>query len=212
MCLAVNYTTRCGQEVPEDETSDVLPRAEDGESRRSESIKLKNDLGHMYKRKREAIIRFHQEKEPSKVYRSKIMLYLPWRDENSDLLGGYMNFQSHEDKKDILENERKYGQNATEIDEAIDDLTEHGPPQHAWDQVAPGAAEQQAQAQAEGVEEMRTIEQEDLDANASLFQQQQTTPLLQRFSLETNRALIPPDEYRELMRGLNTNQRQIELS
>ena len=38
-----------------------------------------------------------------------IMLYLPWRDENSDLLRGYMNFQSHyEDKKDdILENERK---------------------------------------------------------------------------------------------------------
>ena len=137
MCLAefaANYTTRSGQEVPEDETSNVLPRAEDGESRRSESIKLKNDLGRMYKRRRKAIIRFHrfnQEKEPSKVYRSKIMLYLPWRDENSDLLGGYMDFRSHyEDKKnDILENERKHSQNATEIDEAIDDLTEHGPPQ-----------------------------------------------------------------------------------
>ena len=101
------------------------------------------------------------------------MLYLPWRDKHSDLLGGYMDFQSHyENKKDILENERKYSQNATEIDEAIDDLTEHGPPQYAWCQVAPGAAEQ-AQAQAE-FEEMRTIEQEDLDANASLFQQQQT--------------------------------------
>ena len=72
----------------------------------------------------------------------------------------------------------------------------HGPPQHAWDQVAPGAAEQQAQAQAEGVEEMRIIEQEDLDANASHFQQQQTAPLLQRFNLETSRELIPPDQYR----------------
>ena len=52
MCLAefaANYTTRSGQEVPEDGTSDVLPRAEDGESRRSEDIKLKNDFGHMYK-------------------------------------------------------------------------------------------------------------------------------------------------------------------
>ena len=86
MCLAeftANCTTRSGQEVPEDETSDVLPRAEDGEGKRNESIKLKNDLGLMYKRRREAIIRFHwfnQENEPSKVYRSKIMLYLPWRD------------------------------------------------------------------------------------------------------------------------------------
>ena len=62
--------------------------------------------------------------KPSKVYRSKIILYLPWRDENSDLLGGYMDFRSrYEDKKDdILQNERKYSQNATEIDEAIDDL------------------------------------------------------------------------------------------
>ena len=156
MCLAefaANYTTRSGQEVPEDETSDTLPRTEDGE-RRSECIKLKNDLGRMYKRKREAIIRFHrfnQEKEPSKVYRSKIMLYLPWRDENSDLLGGYMDFRSHyEDKKDgILMKGSTVRMHATEIDEAIDDLTEHGPPHHAWDLVAPGAAEQQAQAQAE---------------------------------------------------------------
>ena len=57
-----------------------------------------------------------------------------------------------------MENKRKYTQNATEIDE---DLTEHGPPQQAWDQVAPGAAEQQEQSEAEGSEEMRTIEQED---------------------------------------------------
>ena len=46
-----------------------------------------------------------------------------------------------------------------------------------------------------------------MDANAALFQQQ-SAPLLQRFDLETNRELIPPDEYRELMRGLNTKQRQ----
>ena len=82
MCLAefaANYTTRSGQELQEDEASDVLPIAEDGKSEKCESIKLKNNLGCMYKRKREAIIHFHrfnQEKEPSKVYRSKIMLYM----------------------------------------------------------------------------------------------------------------------------------------
>ena len=70
-----------------------------------------------------------------------------------------------------------YTQNATEIDKAIDDLTEHGPPQHAWDQVAPGAPEQRTQAEAEGALETRNIEQEDLDANAALFQQQ-SAPLL----------------------------------
>ena len=46
-------------------------------------IQLKNGLGYMYKRTREAIIRFHrfnEEKEASKLYR-----YLPWKDESTDL-------------------------------------------------------------------------------------------------------------------------------
>ena len=62
---------------------------------------------------------------------------------SSDLLDGYMDFRSHyKDKvEDILENEQQYTQDTTEINAAIDDLTKHGPPQHAWDQVAPGAAE-----------------------------------------------------------------------
>ena len=55
---------------------------------------------------------------------------------------------------------------------------------------------------------MRYIEQEDLEANAALFQQQ-SAPLLQRFGLETNRKLITADKYRELMRGLNAKQRQV---
>ena len=102
MCLAefaANYTTHSGQELTEEETTDALPTAEDGNSdcRRCDSIKLQGDLGRMYKRRREAIIRFHrfnQEKEPSKVYRSKIMLYIPWRDESSYLLGGHGHPQS----------------------------------------------------------------------------------------------------------------------
>ena len=196
----------------DEKSKNALPIAENEKRGKCGSIKLQNGLGRMYKCKREAVIRFHrfnQEKEPSKVYRSKIMLYIPWRDKSSDLLGGYMDLRSHYEDKidDILENEWKYTQNATEINEAFDDLTEHGPPEHAWDQVAPGAAELQAQAEAEGGEEMRNIEQEDLDANAALYQQQ-SAPLLQRFALETSRELIPPDKYHELMRGLNTKQKQ----
>ena len=56
MCLAefaANYATRSGQELPE-ETS-----AEAGKSGKCKSIKLQDGLGCMYKRKGEAIIRFH---------------------------------------------------------------------------------------------------------------------------------------------------------
>ena len=141
-----------------------------------------------------------------------LMLYLPWRNESTDLLGGYTDFRSHyEDKsEDILTNEKKYSQNATLIGEAMDDLSEHGPPQHAWDQVAPGTAEQNARDRAEGVQEERRIEQEDLDTNARIHEQQQhSTPMLQRFTAETNRKLLSPDEYRAAVRGLNDKQRQV---
>ena len=221
ICLAefaANYTTRTGADPEEGESNDALPAPEPESTERCPRIQLKNGLGYMYKRTRETIIRFHrfnQEKEASKLYRSKLMLYLPWRDESTDLLGGYMDFRSHyEDKSDdILANEQKYSVNATLIGEAMDDLHERGPPQHAWDQVAPGAAEQDARDRAEGAEEERTIEQEDLDANARLFQQQQQTsvPLLQRFTAETNRELLSPEDYRTAIRGLNSKQRQVVM-
>ena len=219
LCLAefaANYTTQSKQELPEEETSDALPQPE-LESNKQPRIQLKNGLGFMHKRRREAIIRFHRfncEKEANKLYRSKLMLYLPWRIESTDLLAGYSDFRSYyESKSDIiLANEQKYSQNATLINEAEDDLREHGPPQHAWDLVAPGTVEQHARDEAEGVVEERSIEQDDLDANACLVQQQQhSTPLLQRFTAETNRELLSPEEYRAAIRGLNNKQRQVVI-
>ena len=47
-------------------------------------IKLQNGHGQMRKRKRKAVIWWHNfniEKEPEKHYRSHIMLFLPWRTE-----------------------------------------------------------------------------------------------------------------------------------
>ena len=47
--FAANYTTHSGQELPEDETTDALPTAEDGVSGKCETIKLQDGLGRMYK-------------------------------------------------------------------------------------------------------------------------------------------------------------------
>ena len=62
------------------------------------TIRLKRSAGGMRKRKREAVIRFRKfskEKKPSDFYRAKLMLYLPWRNEDTDLLGGYPDYASH---------------------------------------------------------------------------------------------------------------------
>ena len=215
LCLAefaANYITRSIHDNEDGDTNDALHPAEDHQNSLSR-ITLKNNVGSMYKRSQESIIRFHRfnyEKEAEKLYRSKLMLYLPWRDESLDLLREYPDFRTHyEDKHVILANESKYSQNATLISEAMDDLTEYGPPRHAWDQVAPGAGENHARDEAEGMEEERHIEQEDLDANTNLQQEQGNTSLLQRFTAESSRQLMSSEEYRTAF--LNNKQGQVVM-
>ena len=58
-------------------------------------IKLQIGLGQMRKRKRKAVIRWHNfniEKEPEKHFRSRIMLFLPWRIEDK-LRGNYISYE-----------------------------------------------------------------------------------------------------------------------
>ena len=88
MCLAqfaASYTyNRC---IAEDENefahefdSDIPDNSD--EITHTNVIKLQNGLGQMRKRKRKAVIWWHNfniEKEPEKHYRSRIMLFLPWR-------------------------------------------------------------------------------------------------------------------------------------
>ena len=105
MCLAqfaVNYTYNQGNEncIGEDETefaheldSDI-PELSDGTTH-TNVIKLQNGLGQMKKRKIKAVICWHNfniEKEPEKHYRSRIMLFLPWRREEK-LRGNYMSYE-----------------------------------------------------------------------------------------------------------------------
>ncbi len=73
ICLAefaANYTTRSGMDHEEGASNDTLPPPEPESTGRCARIQLKNWLGYMYKRTREATIRFHRfnrEKEASKL-------------------------------------------------------------------------------------------------------------------------------------------------
>ena len=50
---------------------------------------LKNNMGTLFERRKRRIIRYRKyqfEKDPNNFYREKIMLYLPWRNEDEDIL------------------------------------------------------------------------------------------------------------------------------
>ena len=152
MCLAefsASYATGGSDNVDEE------PEDGDDDDDTTETIQLQNGMGKMHKRRKEAIIRFHRpslEKEPENFYRAMLMLYLPWRDEETDLKGNHESFQEHwqAERELILRNGGKYTINAKEIEQAFEDLENNGPPEHAWANLAPGAEQERLEQIDEG--------------------------------------------------------------
>ena len=211
MCLAefaATYVTN--YQHSDDSECDALP-ASDSETT-STQIKLTDGYGKMNKRKQEAVIRFrryNKDAEPSNWYRAKLMLYYPWYNEQTDLLGGYSTYEEYyrHVHSTVVANESKYSQ--ADIDDV--DIDEDGPPEHLWSYIAPSTEESRTQSLAEGSELLTEVSQEDLRDNANLMTSTTTASLHVRFESATNRQEIPPDQYRQLLRELNAKQREIVM-
>ena len=112
-------------------------------------------------------------------------------------------------------NEARYTYRDTGIDEALEDLNEYGPPEHAWDLLAPGAQQQQADQVAEGIQDDRHMDPEDLINNPDIVNERHhvssdpTTELHARYTSEASKSLLSPPEYREMMRSLNQKQSEV---
>ena len=216
MCLAefvANYRVKYESN---DDNDDVLP-CEDVDISSLKTIKLTDNFGTMYKRNREAVIRFHRyskDSDPKNWYRAKLMLYYPWYNESTDLLGGFESYEEHyiNMHSQIIENERKY----SEADIEHINIDDSSPPQHMWDDLAPSTEHNRGRDNEEGTEELSTLEQEDLNDNAAMLNEPGNSrsgpaELANRFESAVNKAVIPADEYRSLMRGLNFKQREIVM-
>jgi len=89
-----------------------LPQVEHA-TRTDGRIVLLNNFGYMMKRSKDAIIRFpsfHKDNNIKEFYRAKIMLYVPWRNEQDDLIADYQTFgENFFAKQDLIRhNEQKY--------------------------------------------------------------------------------------------------------
>ncbi len=214
MCLAefaATFVTDYRHKDDEtDSQTDVLPSTTSDEKPSQNT--LTDGFGKMNRRRREAVIRFRQynkDTEPSNWFRAKLMLYYPWYNESTNLLGGYATFEEHYSHvhSTVLLNESKYSQE--EVDEI--QLDENCPPEHVWNQIAPNTESNRAQSVAEGAECLTAVSQQDLQDNSHLLASSTSGRLHVRFESAANKGEIPPDEYRKLLRGLNTRQRQIVM-
>ena len=227
VCLAdfaANYTVSYNEmEEVDDSVPQILDEHEEAgqdapfQAAYPKSIMLKNGMGRMHKRRREAVIRFRKfnsAKDTNNFYRAKLMLYLHWRDEESDLIANYSDFATHYHAiaENIQENEGRFTMNLELIDQAIHENSVNGPPEHMWASIAPGTEHDNAQDKNEGVEVERDIDQEDLDANAAMIlppTANMTSELGARYQAEADKKLIPPHEYRQMVRSLNVKQREV---
>ena len=105
------------------------------------------------------------------------MLYCPWYNKETDLLGGYDTYQEHYSniRSVVNANESKYTvANVDDIDYDIE-----GFPEHAWDHLAPSTQEGQVGSNAQGREDLRDMSQEDLLDNAALLGQRENVGAVQ---------------------------------
>ena len=192
------------QEVPD---SEDMPK----------KINLRDGSGTMTRRKREAVIRFRKfsvEKEQGDFCRAKLMLFLPWRNEQRDLLKDYPDYISHyKDVVDeLMEQESKFTINLASTYSALEQLEQYGAPEHVWDDIAPENQHNKIADLAEGIELERPMAADDLDTNEAMMMGEsgaQNRELVARYNIEAEKTVMTPTEYRDSMRGLNKKQKQI---
>ena len=207
MCLAEFAATYVTNYKPDDSMCDALPALESDST--STQITLTDGCGKMNKRKREAVIRFrkyNKQTDPTNWYRAKLMLYYPWFDEQTDLLGGYPSYEAHYRHvcDSVHTNEARY--TVEDVDDM--DVDENGPPEHLWDSIAPSTEENRLHSIAEGAEQLTELSQQDLRDNQNMLSQ----PSLHiRFESSANKQEIPPDQYRQYIRELNDKQKSIVM-
>ena len=127
------------------------------------------------------------------------MLYYPWYNEDTDLLGGYSTYEEH--YRHVLSN----NDNQNDVEDL--DSDEDGPPEHLWSHIAPSTEENRVQSLAEGSEPLTEVSQEDLQDNTNILTSTTRSTLHVRFESAANKQEIPADQYRQFLRELNDKQR-----
>ena len=196
-----------------DEDDLEVPDSED----MPKKIILRDGSGTMTRRKKESVIRFRKfnvEKEREDFCRAKLMLFLPWRNEQTDLLKDYPDYSTHYRAvvDDLMEQESKFTKNLASTYSAMEHMEKYGPPEHVWDNIAPENQHNEMADLAEGMELERPMAEDDLVANEAMIMapsDRQNKEIVARYSVETEKTIMTPSEYRSIMRGLNKKQRQI---
>ena len=154
-------------------------------------------------------VRYDVKKDPENYYRERLMLFMPWRNEAKDLLGSYETYEAHYAVlKDNLESKRSQYEHHIEELELARQMAEED---DAYDEIAPNTEHENREAEEEGDREAenfvyfnpdRVIEHRQYDIGLEI-QSACSVP-----AIEINGAMLPDEQYLNLLRSLNLRQRE----
>lgn len=169
-------------------------------------IELKNRMGKMRKREEKALLRCHMFKENTEEYfYSKLLLFLPWRNENEEMLKGYSSYREHYNHViDVVEvNAREYNLHVRDIDRALEEFRNSPPEMSEW--LSAGTKEDEIRKEHVGEENINAEEGEKKE------KKDLKSPLSLKYKAEALKKTVTSQEYRKMLRGLNKEQREIVM-
>ena len=199
-----------GESSSSNESEDSL---DDDNSQGSDLLyKTKNGIKYK-KRKVPRIIRYvkyNKKKDPENYFREQLMLFVPWRNEQKDLLGSFDTYEAHYNsvQTSLIPKRNEYEHHIEELELARQMMEDE---QREYDQTAPNAEQENREAEEEGSKESeqfvyfnpsRVVEHRHYDIGIELQSTCSVPPV------ETTGIMLPDDEYLTLLRSLNLRQRE----
>ena len=199
-----------GDSSSSNESEDSL---DDDNSQGSDLLyKTKNGIKYK-KRKVPRIIRYvkyNKKKDPENYFREQLMLFVPWRNEQKDLLGSFDTYEAHYNsvQTSLIPKRNEYEHHIEELELARQMMEDE---QREYDQTAPNAEQENREAEEEGSKESeqfvyfnpsRVVEHRHYDIGIELQSTCSVPPV------ETTGIMLPDDEYLTLLRSLNLRQRE----
>ena len=186
----------------------------DDDNSQGSDLLYKTKNGTKYKkRKVPRIIRYvkyNKKKDPENYFREQLMLFVPWRNEQKDLLGSFDTYEAHYNsvQTSLIPKKNEYEHHIEELELARQMMEDE---QREYDQTAPNAEQENREAEEEGSKESeqfvyfnpsRVVEHRHYDIGIELQSTCSVPPV------ETTGILLPDDEYLTLLRSLNLRQRE----
>ena len=177
-------------------------------------IELQNNMGHMKKRKKAAVIRTHRFPDhTSEFYHGKLLLFWPWRVENEIKRPNETFQEKYNSVFDIVEaNAKPFNLDRKDIDAAFDDFIENGIEPSDWE-LAHKAECDKAKQNGHSNEEENIYVDENVAADVATSNDEDEDevkhPLISLYRTESRKKSMDTNEYFEAMRKLNVEQREI---